>query len=94
MNKDLAVKKAELGGMDSEKRLKEQEAEVNAQKGRLEEILKEIEKLRDLAGEFDGYTSSAEEESFIESLINELGEAKKKVGEAMKECDGIIEEIA
>jgi chromosome segregation ATPase len=78
--------KAKLGGLDSEKKLQELEFGVEGQESRLDKILKEIEDLQKLAGEFDGFTSTAEEESFIELLISELSGAKGKHKEGKDNC--------
>lgn len=57
-----------------------------AHEKRLRDLLDEIEKLERLAKEFDGYTSSPEEENFIETLIAELGGMRKKLNRITDSC--------
>jgi len=77
----------EQGGIDATKRIKEAEHMEKEQRRRLQEIQKRFERVERGAGECDGYTSNAEEGTFIEAVIEEMPEFIKRQENAVVECD-------
>lgn len=93
MAQNVKFLKNKFGGVDVEKKFDEFRLQAEDQKKRLAALLEDMEALKDLNEEFDGYTSDGQEEDFIERLGIDLRELAGKHKIAVEEGDSISDKI-
>lgn len=93
MGQHIKFLKNKYGGVDVEKKFDEFKVTAENQKNRLASLQEDLEVLKELNEEFDGYTSDSQEEDFIERLGIDLRELSSKHKVATEEGELIFEKI-
>lgn len=82
------------GGVDVDKKMEQFKLSADDQRTRLAQLLEDIEILKELFEDFDGYTSDTQEEDFIERLGVDLRELANKHTYANEESEQTIDAIS
>ena len=75
------------GGIDFEEKYKQLGVKMTDHRDRLLALKEDMEVLKELQFEFDGYTSDTGEETFIERLDTELNELGDKHSRAFEDAE-------
>jgi hypothetical protein len=88
---NMTFQKNKFGGVDVDKKFDQFKQSAEDHRHRLADIMADLEVLKELFDEFDGYTSDAQEEDFIERLGVDLREVITKYAIANEESEQIFD---